>query len=358
MDDLRRVSSELAAVRTEGEKEREQAIQAMRRQQAEAARALDAARHERATELTAAVQQADALRVEAKRVAASTTAQSTELGALHEAAAAISAERDELLGRVTTLAAEKEDLATRLRSLVTERNDLGVRVEALRGAQAELARVQGDRRALLGEVGDLRGRLRAQPEPPDVQNLRQELVIASELARARADEAGRARDENVRLRERVGQLEDLAVRFDEVVAENDELRSQRFLAEPQPKTGSEQPPSANFLQELVRRVSEVQSVRAAVITDELGLVVAATGEYSDVLAAYGRHLADEGQRVGELLPLRTIRELTMHDDRNVTMTVRPLPGGESNLALVTLGVGAEPEDDVRALLSPSFFEGR
>src|SRR5262249_38708537 len=157
--------------------------------------------------------------------------------------------------------------------------------------------------------------------------------------------------------ERLAQLEDLSARFDALVDENDELRAQRFLAEP-PSPPLAPMPAANSWQLLVQRVSEVRSVRAAVVTDELGLVVASAGEYSDVLAAYGRHLADEGQRVRELLPLRTIRELTVHDDRDVTMTVRPLPVADSKLALVTLGVGAEPEDDVRALLSPTLLEGR
>jgi len=328
-DDVRRLSDEIAATKAGVERERDQATRALRRSQAEAARTLEMAR-----------------------------AQTTEIGTLREAAISLGSERDELARLLLSANAESDALADRSTAIAAERDDLAIRVEALRAAQSELARASADRRALLDEIRDLRTRVRNEPEPVETAQLRHELVIASELARARADEAGRVRDENVRLRERLSQLEDLAARFDALVAENDELRAEHFLVEPAAKATLEPMPTASSLQQLVQRVSEVRSVRAAVITDELGLVVASTGEYSDVLAAYGRHLADEGQRVRELLPLRTIRELTVHDDRDVTMTVRPLPVADSNLALVTLGVGAEPEDDVRALLTPTLLEGR
>lgn len=74
----------------------------------------------------------------------------------------------------------------------------------------------------------------------------------------------------------------------------------------------------------------------AVITDELGLVVAATGEHAEELAAYGALLAGVGAKTRAGLPIHELRQVTIEDRRDTTLTVRPIASTEANLALVTL----------------------
>ena len=50
-----------------------------------------------------------------------------------------------------------------------------------------------------------------------------------------------------------------------------------------------------------------------------------------------------GAKTREVLPLNEVRQVTVRDDRDVTLTVRPLDLVDANLALVTLAVGQHEE---------------
>jgi predicted regulator of Ras-like GTPase activity (Roadblock/LC7/MglB family) len=84
---------------------------------------------------------------------------------------------------------------------------------------------------------------------------------------------------------------------------------------------------------------ESAAVSDAVIADELGLVVAAKGDYGDALAAYGAYIADVGERTRDALPLQTLRRVIIQDDHDTTLTVQPLNTDVDRLALVTLANG-------------------
>lgn len=93
------------------------------------------------------------------------------------------------------------------------------------------------------------------------------------------------------------------------------------------------------LRTILDRETRGNHYTGAVITDGLGLVVAATGEYGDALAAYGAFLAEVGAKTRDALPLHTLRQVIVQDDRDTTLTVRPIASTEDNLALVTLAKG-------------------
>lgn len=93
------------------------------------------------------------------------------------------------------------------------------------------------------------------------------------------------------------------------------------------------------LRSILDRETRGSGFTGAVIADELGLVVASTGEYGDALAAYGAFLAGVGAKTRDALPLRELRQLTIQDDYDTTLTVRPIASAEDNLALVTLAAG-------------------
>jgi hypothetical protein len=101
-------------------------------------------------------------------------------------------------------------------------------------------------------------------------------------------------------------------------------------------------------QQLVEQVGSLDPVRSAVIADELGLVVACHGTHGEELAAIGALFARSGNEARKVLPLDHLQRVIVEDERNISVTVRPLRSADagaddSELTLVTLAVGAEPD---------------
>jgi predicted regulator of Ras-like GTPase activity (Roadblock/LC7/MglB family) len=92
---------------------------------------------------------------------------------------------------------------------------------------------------------------------------------------------------------------------------------------------------------IVDTETRLERAKSTVITDELGLLVAASGagsEHNDALAVLGAYLADVGSKTRDTLPLRTLRQVVVYDVHDVTLTVRRLASDDRGLALVTLAV--------------------
>jgi predicted regulator of Ras-like GTPase activity (Roadblock/LC7/MglB family) len=104
--------------------------------------------------------------------------------------------------------------------------------------------------------------------------------------------------------------------------------------------------NSDALQSIVEAEVRTRGAKSAVITDEMGLVVAASvagSEHGDALAAFGAYLAEVGTKARRVLPLHEVRQVIVRDDRNVTLIVRPLDSADHSLALVTLAEPTERE---------------
>jgi predicted regulator of Ras-like GTPase activity (Roadblock/LC7/MglB family) len=93
---------------------------------------------------------------------------------------------------------------------------------------------------------------------------------------------------------------------------------------------------AGALQALVEDLTRRRRVKAAVVADELGLVVASSGAHGDELAAAGVMIAHAGARAQKLLAAGSVRSVCVEDDGDLRITVWPLGAVEGELALVTL----------------------
>lgn len=111
------------------------------------------------------------------------------------------------------------------------------------------------------------------------------------------------------------------------------------LEAPPPRLEEEGHATGDILRQLLDRETQGSKLAGAVIADELGLVVASTGEYGDALAAYGAVLAGLGTKTRESLPLQQLRQVIVQDDRDMTLTVRPIAAAQDHFALVTLAAG-------------------
>ena len=104
--------------------------------------------------------------------------------------------------------------------------------------------------------------------------------------------------------------------------------------------------NSDALQSIVEAEVRTRGAKSAVITDELGLVVAASSagsEHGDALAAFGAYLAEVGTKARRVLPLHEVRQVIVRDDRNMTLIVRPIESADHSLALVTLADAPERE---------------
>lgn len=214
-------------------------------------------------------------------------------------------------------------------------------------------RAEEHRRVASSELDSMRARINelAQSAGDDAATaaLHHELAMGHERESAQATQLEALRQENARLRQVEDELTRAKRELDKLALLTRDLRAQVYASKPPPKKRSSPPPKvstlSSALQSIVDSETRSSSVKSAVIADELGLLVAASGashEYGDALAALGAYLADVGTKTRDLLPLNEVRQVVVRDDRDMTLTVRPLVSDAAGLALVTLSVDPKP----------------
>src|SRR5262249_1441779 len=156
----------------------------------------------------------------------------------------------------------------------------------LQRALSEVAALGEDRQRLSDEVTRLWHELsevkRARPstDPPGAKE------VELELLRRRVAEAGELREENARLRPQLTQLR-------KAPPKRSARASGRFATQP----------ALAQLDGLVAELRSDPNVASAVISDEMGLLVAGGGDGAETMAALGGYLAGVGARAQGLLHL-------------------------------------------------------
>jgi predicted regulator of Ras-like GTPase activity (Roadblock/LC7/MglB family) len=219
--------------------------------------------------------------------------------------------------------------------------------------ERELAQRTAERQQLFREL-EIERSARVTPSDPsdtsgvtdaETTGLRHELALLTDQLTSRDKQVEQLREENTRLR---GLEEELGHAKRELATVHEQtriLRAQAFVSKPTPARQRTPTPTLSAtgraLQTIVDTEMRLGRAKSAVIADELGLLVAAssaTNEYNEALAALGAYLADVGSKTRDILPLRNLRQVTVCDDHDVTLTVRPLATDDPGLALVTLAV--------------------
>jgi hypothetical protein len=207
-----------------------------------------------------------------------------------------------------------------------------------------------------------------------LRDSRHDLAMEVERLRPLGSQLDELVEENVRLK--VAATEDAGMR-EELARANAEIQALRSFAfarpsatsitpveEPGEKRHKTLPPRAStdtgsiaptrdgqVLQRLVDRVGALPHVRVAVVTDTLGFLVAGGGEYGEALAAFGAFMNEVGARAARLLPLHAAYEVSIRDRQGVFLSTRLLDNAaQSDLSLVTLGVGEQPHKDVAKII--------
>jgi hypothetical protein len=296
-----------------------------------------------------------ALREEAAPQRQQVSAAQGEIDRLRQSLAEAEAELHRLRGEAQRLGRALEDEEARAGQEAArskaERSELEERLGRVPRLEAELEQRHQEVHRWRQEVKEAEAQLAKAVSPETEHTLRQDLSVKSQLLQAQADRLRDLENENAQLRQEVAGVAVVRAERDRLRTETAQLRAREFAARPAAVTARTVavPKGAkrgDVFQAFVDQVSRLADVRCAVIADELGLVVASHGEMSDEVAAVGALFARAGSKAIEVLPLRNVHQVTVEDDQKVALNLRPLQtsdGVDSDLTLITLGVGAAPD---------------
>jgi hypothetical protein len=264
---------------------------------------------------------------------------------------------DRARGEVERARAAVEQARTKVAELEVEEGKLSSRLTALARVEAELEERRAEVLGLRQSLEDAEAMLAASPSPSTEQTLRHDLAVKAQQLAATEERIGRLAEENARLQHATEHLARVQRELEIARGEIGELRAQGFAAarpdRPRSRASAAPAPAVpageqrgEVLQTLVEQVSGLGDVRCTVVADELGLVVASHGELGEEVAAVGALFGRAGLQAQQVLPLRNVQRVTVEDDQNVVLTLRPLgtPGSaDADLALITLAVGNGPD---------------
>jgi predicted regulator of Ras-like GTPase activity (Roadblock/LC7/MglB family) len=99
--------------------------------------------------------------------------------------------------------------------------------------------------------------------------------------------------------------------------------------------------STKTFQSILERLSKTQGIRAAVLGDSMGLLVAAIGEQSESLAGFCGFISQAASKAKDFLAFGRIRRIVIEDERVATLTACSITGTDIFLATLTAGPGPD-----------------
>jgi hypothetical protein len=272
-------------------------------------------------------------------------------GHLKTELAAVQTRLRELTAEDSRLLVELGEARKQAEEALATRDELEIRASRAGKLEAELEERRMEIHRWRDQVAQSEARLATAVHPETEASLRQDLSIRTQQLEDASRRLQALEEENATLRQDVSASSGLAAERDRLKAENAELRANQFASKrptgsrPVALAGGGLTPGG-VLQSLVEKVSRLGDIRCAVIADDLGLVVAAHGELSEEVAAVGALFARAGLQAQHVLPLHNVQRVTVEDDQNVQLTLRPLRTDgikDAELSLITLAVGGGPD---------------
>jgi hypothetical protein len=195
----------------------------------------------------------------------------------------------------------------------------------------------------------------------EVQRQKTELALKLRQLEQRAEQAKKQEAENVALRRRVETLSTAAEEVTALRARVRDLEAQHFARRTlSSKPPIDEPPSSRGPLEMSLELSlrdvmaSDEGCRAAVLSDDRGLLIAAFGDrvYRHELAAAASLTTYTISRLREILPLGEAVNIAVVDRNDVLFRTRWIKWQDEDLLLSTLGIAPEedqPEIDVLTL---------
>jgi predicted regulator of Ras-like GTPase activity (Roadblock/LC7/MglB family) len=180
----------------------------------------------------------------------------------------------------------------------------------------------------------------------DLEDVNLELSIRTERFDEQLKDLDALRDENRTLQESLAVLEASKKEIVRLKEENAKLNSLGIVLKESPRPSS-LPAAPDGLggafQNMVNTLSGEKSSRGVVLADELGLLVAGTGDHTESMAAMAAVFTTVSERMETVFPFGEISQIVIENMDELTITMQPYELASDRLILTALSVGPGPE---------------
>jgi chromosome segregation ATPase len=279
-----------------------------------------------------------ALRSELENARAEARQLKQESDAASERDKAARVEHERIKSDLTRLAAEHkrlEEKSSEMQKSLTERSDRLRELESARSEAVDTAVTK---------------------EEELVVAHKRELAMADQQTSAIRAELDQSKQELAQIRLQMKEVDDLSKRVTTLTEENRKLKAQEFASRSEGAVVQQQRPTGVLeilknvaangeeLQGAVERVMQTGRFNSAAISDDVGFVIAGSGEHSEALAAFAALFVEVGARASQFFPMHALGRVVLEDSHGVTLSAHTVGKSGSNLLLVTLGVGSDGSD--------------
>jgi predicted regulator of Ras-like GTPase activity (Roadblock/LC7/MglB family) len=180
----------------------------------------------------------------------------------------------------------------------------------------------------------------------DLEGTNIELAIRAQRCDEQQEDLDALRDENRSLQSGLAELAGLRKELERLKGENARLSSMGIVLQgsPPPPVMSSSPDGlGGAFQSMVNALSKNESSRGVVLADELGLLVAGTGDHTEPMAAMAAVFSTLNERVGSIFPIGPIDQIVIENTDDLTITMQPYEIATEKLVLTALSVGPGPD---------------
>lgn len=254
----------------------------------------------------------------------------------------------------TALEEEKSALQSQVQSLEetaeAERSETSRQIAGLEENAGESADLKAENEKLFAELQEAESQVKGLTYKvnslDDVREKNKDLSVKVEMLTEQVEELERLRDENRRLKSQTRAFKEMEAEIKALKTENEKLHSMKIFwdAPPQPVLPFSEEGLGAMFQQIVNRLSESDNSRGAVLADELGLLVAGVGDHAEAMAGMAAVFSEISTNLKTMLPFGTIDHLSIVNQSDLTLTMRPLSvaADKYELVLSTLTVGKGP----------------
>ena len=235
---------------------------------------------------------------------------------------------DRLADEIEASAAEMAAQKTRSEEAERLREEKASLVDALKDSKLSMARME-EKIASLAEV----------------QAKNQDLVINVEKLSSQVTTMDSLKEENRLLKSDSQELSQLKEENLRLKSENQQLKAMGIIQEPSPEpiaVNASEGLGGSF-QSIVNQLSQSESSRGVALADDLGLLIAGTGDHVEGMAGMAAVFSTICAKLDSLLPFGDIRHLNISNQSGLNLSMYPVAIEEDTLVMTTLSVDEGPD---------------
>ena len=199
--------------------------------------------------------------------------------------------------------------------------------------------------ALEQSQNELEGARRSLDKLSDAQKRHQSLKHKAEKLEGLNKVVEALRDENSWLRSQLGEAEALKIEIDALKRENATLTAMGMIIEKPPSHAIASPLEGlgGSFQNIANQLSGLEGSRGVALADDLGLLIAGTGDYMEAMAGMAAVFSDVCLKIGAMLPFGDVDAMKISNRQALTIAMMPFDIASTNVVVTTLSAGSVPD---------------